>query len=229
MDLDLAQKAINAALEGDWKTALALNKEILLENPSDIDALNRLARACAELGKIKTARSCAQKVLKVDPFNSIANKALKKWEGLREGTKTSSGTTLSESFIEEPGKTKVVPLLHLGDPKILAKLDAADEVKLTPHSHRVSVATFEGKYVGRLPDDLSARLIRFSREGYEYQTLIKSISPSEVKVFIRETLRPEKLSDIPTFLTEKIDYVAFTPPELVHKRAETSTPIVDEE
>lgn len=220
MEIDLAQKAVSAALSGDWSQALKLNKKILTENPKDIDALNRLARAYAEIGNIKKAKDSAEKVLKLDPFNPIASKCLAKWKGLTKGEATGTGPTSGEAFLEEPGKTKIVSLLHLGDSKILAKLDSGDEVYLTPYAHRVSATTYDGKYIGRLPDDLAARLRHFMKYGNEYQVLIKSIAPSEVKVFIRETKRAPDLSDVASFSAERIDYVSFTPPELVHKKEE---------
>ena len=80
---DLAQQAIYNALSCEWVKAVNVNEEILKENPSDIDALNRLARAQAELGKFKKARISAQKVIKIDPFNTIATKALLKWKNLK--------------------------------------------------------------------------------------------------------------------------------------------------
>ena len=81
MDLDLAQKAVTHALAGHWKEAVKLNNEILKKDPKDVDCLNRLAKAYAETGNIKKAKSITEKVLKIDSFNSIAAKALKKWRG----------------------------------------------------------------------------------------------------------------------------------------------------
>ena len=77
MDIDLAQKSLNAALSGNWKEATKLNREILKKDPKDIDALNRMARAFAELGNLKRAKSLTQKVLKIDPFNTIAERSIK--------------------------------------------------------------------------------------------------------------------------------------------------------
>ncbi|HJX59513.1 MAG TPA: tetratricopeptide repeat protein [Patescibacteria group bacterium] len=218
MEVDLARKAVSAALDANWTEAVKLNKEILRQTPSDIDALNRLSRALAESGKLKEAKRIAEKVLKLDAFNSIATKALSKWKGLRKGESVGSGTNEPDAFLEEPGKTKMLSLLHLGDSRIVAKLDAGDEVKFTPHSHRVSVITLDGKYIGRLPDDISARLRKLMSLGNEYKVLVKSSEPSDVKVFIREIKKAEGLSDSPSFSAEKIDYVSFTPPELVHKK-----------
>lgn len=209
MNEDLAQKAVTAALAGDWKEAEKINKQILKDEKSDVDALNRLARAYAEQGNLKKAKEAAQKVLRINPFNQIANKSLKKWKSLRHGETTTSGPSSAEAFLEEPGKTKMVSLLHLGAPSVLAKLDAGDEVKLAPHKHRVSVTTLDGKYIGRLPDDIAALLRKFTKKGNEYQTLIKSVEPKGILVFIRETKRSEKLKDVPSFPVEKNNYISF--------------------
>lgn len=229
MEKDLAQEAIDLALAGKWDKAAKLNKVILEENPKDIEALNRLARAYSELGKIGKARKTSKDVLKIDPFNTIANKALEKWKGLKQGETYKSGPSSAQSFLEEPGKTKIVCLLHPGAPDLIAKLDSGDRVKLNTHSHKVSVCTVDGKYVGKLPDDLSARLRKLIKFGNEYQSYVKSVNKKEVRIFIRETHRVPKLVDIPSFSTDKIDYISFTPPELVHKRGNIATNVQGEE
>ncbi len=219
MDYDLAQAAVAFALRGNWKEAITLNEKILTENPKDIDALNRLARAYAEIGKIKKARTLSEKVLKIDPFNRIASKAITRWKEVKDSSHVSNGIASPETFLEEPGKTKIANLLYLGDTKVIASLDCGDEVKLTPHNHRVSVNTVDGKYIGRLPDDLSAKLRSLLKLGNEYKVLIKSVDLNNLKVFIKEVSRAAGTNDLPSFPAEKIDYVSFTPPELVHKGA----------
>jgi tetratricopeptide (TPR) repeat protein len=228
MDTDLAQEAIAAALSGNWREAVKFNSQILKGSPQDTDALNRLARAYAETGKIAKAKTLSQKVLKIDPFNPIATKCLAKWKGLKKGQAENHKLSSAEAFLEEPGKTKLVSLLYPGDSKLLAKLDAGDEVKLNPHAHRVSILTLDGKYVGRLPDDLAARLRRLIKAGNQYKALIKSVDTKEIKVFIRELSRASGYEDTPSFSTEKIDYISFIPPELVHKKEE-ETPLTPEE
>ena len=229
MDKDLAQEAISAALTGNWDEAIKINQKILRDDPKSIDALNRLARAHAEIGEVTRARDISQKVLKIDPFNSIATKANEKWKILKKGEISPSKPSSPEAFLEEPGKTKILPLLHIGDSQVLAKLDAGDEVNLNIHAHRASITTTDGKYVGRLPDDLSARLRSLIKYGNEYQVFIKSSDKAEVKIFIREVRRSKKLSDIPSFAAEKIEYISFTPPELVHKKEHLGEPEDEEE
>lgn len=228
MNTDLAQEAISEALKGNWKKAIELNLQILKNEPENIDALNRLARAYAETGNLAKARATAQKVIKIDPYNAIAQKALQKWKGLKKGDTYASSPSSAQIFLEEPGKTKIISLLYLGSQSVLSKLDAGDEVRLNTHSHRVSVMTLDGKYIGRLPDNLSARIRRFIQLGNSYKAFIKSADKESVKVFVRETKRTAALSDIPSFPTEKIDYISFTSPELVHKKEELQN-LVEEE
>jgi hypothetical protein len=102
-------------------------------------------------------------------------------------------------------------------------LDPGEEVKLAAYSHRVSVTTCDGKYIGRLPDDISARLKYLIKGGNKYQALVKSVSPKEISVFVRELEKGPRMEGSPSFPPEKIDYVSFTPPELVH----TDTPNVE--
>ena len=229
MDNHLSQKAINSALTGNWEKAIEVNTQILRKIPDDIDALNRLARAYVETGDVKKAKDTASKVLKLDPFNTIAKKSLDKWKSVGSGKGMGGGTTKSGSFLEEPGKTKITSLIHIGDFKVLANIDAGDEVHLNHHGHRAGITTMDGKFIGRLPDDISARLRKLIALGNRYKVWIKSADKSDVKVFIRETYRTPKLEDTASFSSEKIDYISFTPPELVHDKQEIVKEVVTDE
>lgn len=218
MNNDLAQKAISSALKGNWKEAIALNKEILKKKKEDVDALNRLAKAYIETGSINNAKSTARKTLRIDPFNKIATKSLEKWKNLKKKELLKKSICMpQEQFLEEPGKTRISSLINLGHKKVLVKLDSGEEVNFKTTRHRVSIATNENEYIGRLPDDVAARIGKCVKVGYDYQFFIKSIDSEGVKVFIREVKRSPKLKDSATFSTEKVDYMAHTPPELVHK------------
>lgn len=217
MNEDISRQAVSAALNGDWKEAVSLNLQILKGSPKDIDALNRLARAYAEIGKINKAKGLSEKVLKLDPLNSIASKSLGKWKQSRTSPFDSSEPPSPEDFLEDPGKTKLVTLLHPGDANLLAKLYSGDTVLLSPSPHRVNVVTESGKYVGRFPDNIAARLRHLIKLGNSYRVLVKSVESKEVRIFIREIGRGEKAIDMMSFPAEKIDYISFTPPELVHK------------
>ena len=228
MEDNLAQKAISKALNGEWKEAVNINLQILKKLPKDIPSLNRLARAYTELGEIKKARITTKKVIKNDPINKIAQRTLEKIKDLKEGETISSGPSSAQIFLEEPGKTKIVPLIHLGDPTIISKLDAGDEVKLDDHCHRVQVSTLKNEYVGKLPDDISLRIKKLVKLGNQYQAVIKSSDPKEVKVIVREILKGKKAENIISFPFEKIDYISFASTNLI-KRQQTDIQAEEED
>src|SRR5437870_3366835 len=74
----LQKLAIDAALIGDWDKAIDLNEEIIEIDSQNIDSLNRLARALFEIGRYQKAKKIYQDVLKMDPYNNIAQKNLKR-------------------------------------------------------------------------------------------------------------------------------------------------------
>ena len=227
----LAQRAVDEAIRGNWHEAQKLNEEILEDDQKNKEALNRLARALGELGKIPKAITIYKKVLKIDPYNSIAQKALTRLQAIKgrpaKKKNGASGTLpiIPNLFIEEPGKTRSVTLLHLGSMNIIVSLDAGQPVSLTLHAHRVSVMTEDGDYIGRLPDDLANRIIKFSRMGNEYAVFVRSVSTDFVKVFIKEAKRCIELKDTPSFpAMEKAGYVSFTSPDSIHdERPDTQT------
>ncbi len=214
MENKLAQKSIELALNGKWDEASKLNLQIIASSPNDVDALNRLARCYSELGKTDKALETTKKVLEIEPANTIAQKCLVKWKNITRTDGRPKEPYRAESFLEESGKTKIVQLLNPGDRNVFANLDSGDEVDLSAHAHKVSVIDPEGKYVGCLPDDVAARLRGLLKNGVKYQVLIKSIDLKNVSVFIRET---DNKTGLTSFPPERIDYVTFTPPELVHR------------
>ena len=232
MDTSAANIAVSLALSGKWNEAIDTNLGILKSEPCDTEALCRLARAYYELGQIPKARETTNKVLEIEPTNQIAAKFAEKLKIVKNPNSPTPTPAYNESFLEEPGKTKLIELLNLGIPENFVNLDPGEEVKLTTYSHRVSVTTHDGRYIGRLPDDIAARLKYLIKKGNKYQTLIKSVNSKDVTIFIRELERGVRVNGSPSFPPEKIEYVSFTPPELVHSdipNVETTEEISDEE
>lgn len=214
MESTLAQKAVGYALSGLWQKALETNLLILTETPDDVDAMNRIARCYSELGETKKAIQTSEKVLKLDSLNPIAQKCILKWETAHASDNHKSFIPSGEDFLEESGRTKMVTLLNPGMSEVFANLNSGDEVRLSAYTHKVSVVDNDDKYIGCLPDDLAARIKNLLKQGNKYQVLIKSNDSKEVTVLIKET---DNKSGVASFPPEKIDYVSFTPPELVHR------------
>ncbi len=198
MDGDLAQQAIQSAIKGEWKIAESLNRRTLEVKPKDVDALLRLANAQTQLGKIKDALRTYDKILKLEPQNLFAIRAVNRLKNLKKSSILGQHE-LSNSFLEEPGKTKTVVLVYPAESKTIAALDTGEPVLIVARPHRISVTTKYGVYIGRLPDDLAIRLIGFIKEGNKYDAAIKAVSATSVKIFLRETHRCQKFATTPSF------------------------------
>lgn len=206
----LKLQAIQTALTGDWKNAINLNRQLLSENPEDIDTLNRLALAYAISGKAKDAKTTYLKVLDIDPLNPIA---LRNVQRLKEKTLTkkndNSALQISNNFLEETGKTKVVELVNTTQPKIIQTLRTGQFVTLSIKRSKIFVLLDEKQYIGVLPDDLGRRLIKFMKSGNKYDAYIKSANPHHVIVFIKELKRSAKYKNQPSFLSPNEPNIAF--------------------
>jgi hypothetical protein len=226
--MDLTPQAIQASLAKNRKLAIKLNLQILRVTPTDVDALNRLGKAFLSSGFKTKAETTYKKVLRIDKFNPIAQKGLETIKTFKVEHKKAkpAAVDFSAAFLEEPGTTKTVSLIRLGDSKILSHLQPGDEIQLQAREHCVSIANSNQEYLGRLPDDLASRLRPLIKSGNTYQAWVKSLAKNNLKIFIRELSRSAKHRLIPSFpSTEKLSYAAFTPPELVHSdRPRTSTP-----
>lgn len=199
---DLQQEAIKAAIAKKWDEAISINERILELTPGDLPALNRLGIAYSMDGHNKKATISFQSVLEVDPHNQIAKNNLSRLKAnKKQGLANPFLQTVS--FIEEPGKSKVVPLVSQGEPKVFSTLNIGEPVELTLSKHKVKVC--RGKdFVGYLPDNLSHRLVKLINAGYKYKTVMKSVNAKNPQVFILESKSSKKLRGIPSFpLDEK--------------------------
>lgn len=205
----LAKMAADAALLSNWQEAIQINQKILKNNQEDVEALNRLARAQVCSGEIEKAQKTYKKVLELDPYNIIANKNVNRINlsnGHTNGKNIILSQNLSSLFLSEPGKTKVVGLLNLAPPTVLAVLNYGEEVHLNAKSHAVAVTTLEGVYIGALPDDIAHKLIAFISGGNKYEAFVKSVTPKILTIFIRETERSQKFTNQPSFQANPISY-----------------------
>lgn len=230
----LSELATAYALEGNWDLAIKTNKEIVTADKENTDALNRLGFALTETGKSKEASTYFRKVLRIDPYNSIATKNLRRAKNFKGKNKGShkNGTTLRPEglFLEEPGRTATVPLVSLAEPKILFSLNCADPVNLVARSHQIAIVDQSNRYIGKLPDDLAARLLKLIKGGNHYEGWLKSIHESQVHIFLREVKRAKRFESIHSFpIEDKYSYISFTPPDLVHAEQPEMRPLEEQD
>lgn len=202
-------QAIQATLDGNWELAITINEDLLKDNPSDIETLNRLAFAYIVVGKTDHAKNAYKKVLEIDIFNPIALKNLKK---LGVATHTSNGTTpqlVMNMFLEESGKTKVVGLINTAQPKVIQSLQVGQKLTLCIKRLKIFVLDENKQFIGMLPDIMSKRLIKFLDGGNEYDVYAKSIEGHSVSIFIREKKRSARFKNQPTFATGEMHALLF--------------------
>ena len=204
----LEKKSIKEALSGNWHLAILTNLEILKDNPDDLGALNRLAKAQSETGLLDEAKDNLKKILKIDPFNSVAKSNLVKinFNQKYPSSKPKSKITGTINFIEEAGKTKVVSLVNPGDPIVLSHVSIGQEVFIKTVGRKVKVMDESKHYLGSLPDDLSLYLGNFIKQGNKYQFLVRSATPHQLEVFIRETKQSARLRGMASFPETKTNF-----------------------
>lgn len=193
----LKTQAIQTALVGDWNQAIQINQLILEENPDDIDTLNRLAFAFLSTGDAKEAKNLYEKVLTLDMKNPIAIRNIKR---LADKNTKKSHMPVSNLFIEEPGKTKIVDLINIADKKIISHLRPGEKLDIRIKRSKIFVYDTENQFIGMLFDDLCQRLIKFITAGNEYEAYVKMVENNKISIFMRETKRVKQFLNQPSFI-----------------------------
>lgn len=207
MNTPLKTLAVESALISNWKDAISYNEQILAENPSDLDCLNRLGFAFMKAGKYRKAKEIFNKIIEIDETNPIALKNIKRLEtvskiknnGDNSPSQNSTHFSLSSIFIEEAGKTKAVQLKNISDKKTLSMLEPGDEVMLVIKRSKIFVQTLKKIYIGMLPDNISMRLISFMKGGNEYVACVKACDDKNVMIFVKETKKAAKFKNQASF------------------------------
>ena len=204
MSQNSEELAIRAAINQNWEKAIEINKKIIKENKKNIAALNRLAHAYYQTGEAKKANETYKQVLEIDNFNPIANKNIKrlnKAKRIKPNNKKKSINFYNSGsmFLEEPGKTKLVSLVRLAQPSILAQTNPAQPVILEPKKRTISIIDENETYLGTIPEDLSIKLIKFIKGGNQYQAFVKNVDHQKLEIFIKETNRGKKFTNDPSF------------------------------
>jgi hypothetical protein len=142
--------------------------------------------AYTQTNQIDKAKKTYQTVLEIDPLNQIAQRNLQKLHH-RNGQCSQLTTNIKNfNFIEEPGKTKIISLVRIGEKSILSEIQPC--LPLDFNIKQKNVCFYHNnQYIGRLPDDISRRLIWLYKRNNRYIVYIKTVTNSKVTVFIKET------------------------------------------
>jgi tetratricopeptide (TPR) repeat protein len=185
-----SKQAIDLAMQGRWREAVAANEVIVESFPTDVDAYNRLGRAYMELGEYAQAKNAYKRALKYDPHNAIAKKNLQRLNYLGETAVSTEGEFRKvepQQFIEEVGKAGVVNLYGLGRKEVRARLVAGDKVNLRIDNHNLVVEDGRGDFLGIVEPRHALRLIKLMEAGNKYSASVVSAVEEAMTIIIRET------------------------------------------
>jgi hypothetical protein len=186
-----SKQAIALAMQGRWQEVVAVNKTLLENFPDDIDAYNRLGRAYMELGEYALARESYEKAIKLDPYNTIAQKNLNRLSMLNESAGAAEAKVQKvepQQFIKEVGKAGVVNLISLARPEVLGKLVMGAVLNLRINGVNLMVDTSGGEYIGQVDHRNGQRLVKLMEGGNKYSAaVVSATAEGSVSVMIRET------------------------------------------
>jgi hypothetical protein len=187
----VSKHAVALAMQGRWQEVVVANKALLETFPDDIDAFNRLGRAYVELGEYALAKEAYESSIKLDPYNSIAQKNLNRLSLLNKSAGTAEARLQKvdpQTFIKEVGKAGVVNLISLARPEVLAKLVTGAALNLRIDGTNLMVDNGAGEYVGQVEPRHGLRLVKLTEGGNKYSAAVVSASAEcPVSIIINET------------------------------------------
>jgi len=212
-----SKEAIDLAMQARWQDAVNVNKEIVKDYPDDVDAFNRLGRAFMELGRYKQAREAYESAVKLDPYNAIAGRNIRRLNDLKDTGKAEVETEKVEpqQFIEEIGKAGVVTLIELAPKEKRAYVVAGDKVVLKAAGSVLTVESGRGEYIGRAEPKHAQRIARLMQGGNKYSAVVVRSSADGMTVMVRETFQhpsqvgklsfpPKGMEEFRTYGTDKL-------------------------
>jgi tetratricopeptide (TPR) repeat protein len=187
-----SQEAIALAMQSRWQEAVTVNQSIIELLPTDIDAYNRLGRAHMELGEFAKAKDAYSRTIELDPYNSIAQRNLRRLSLLPDSkitVKEERREASPDLFIGEMGKAGVVNLKDLAPKEVLAKMAAGNQVYLKVRGRQLVVENEQAEYLGLVEPPHGFRLARLIEGGNKYVAAIVKIDNNNARVIIRETFQ----------------------------------------
>jgi tetratricopeptide (TPR) repeat protein len=232
----LGEEARQAALEGNWEAAAALNLQMIEQNDKDAEALNRLGRAYLSLGKLEEAKDAYSRALKADPANLIARRNLQRLESLRAANGapapavTRPGSMPRTSvFLEEVGKTWVDELVNPGDIHILADIWPGEQLQLAAENDRLVVRRVNGSRVGEVEPRTARRVLDLMHTGNKYEIFALGLSGQTLRTILREYFRSPENATTVSFPRQITSRAYLRDRDLLRQRDEADFFLFDED
>jgi tetratricopeptide (TPR) repeat protein len=202
----LHERALAAARRGEWEMALAMNQELLTLDPDTAEVHNRIGKALSALGRYQEAHAAYTRASELDPHNIIAQRNLRRLDGLKETTVEEPGPHVvapSYTFIEETGKTAMVSLASPTDRPVRTAMMPGDVVELRPdmEARTVTVYNSAGEYLGEIEPRIGERLVELMQGGNHYVGAVLLHEEDTLRVILHEVYQDPAQSDKLSFPT----------------------------
>jgi len=186
-----SKEAIDLAMQARWQEAVTINEELIKNFPEDVDSYNRLGRAYMELGKFAKAKEAYHNTVRLEPYNAIANRNLRRLNDLKETAKAPVETDKvePEQFIQEIGKAGVVTLTDLAPKEKRAITVAGDKAVIKLDGSYLVAENAHGDYLGKVEPRQATRLIRLMLGGNKYSAVVVKSTAEGMTVMVRETFQ----------------------------------------
>ncbi len=195
----VSKRAVDAALQKDWDTAILLNESILDKNPNDKEAKIRLGRALIKTGKFTKAKKIFKEILEEDPINQIAIKNFKLATDKNPDRKGSVILVKSvKQLVKEPGTSTQIDLPKPKKQKMLDTIEPGEELVL--RFYKASTVFFKDygnkqEEIGKIEGDMARRLYKANSEGENISANIIKINGENLTLVIN--------TDNPIFKAQK--------------------------
>jgi len=181
----LNKKAIDAALENNWQSAVELNEEILSKFPDNKEAKGRLGRAYIKTKQFSKAKKIYKEILEKDPINQIALKNFKLASEKNSDNKAETEQTKSTKlFIKEPGTT--TQLIINAKKSILDKLEMGQDLilKSTKNSLKICYKDLSHE-IGEAPENLAKTVYKARKEGKDITANVVKTNDDHLTVILK--------------------------------------------
>lgn len=197
--------------EGDQANNSPTMISDLVALSTDIETLNRLAKAEYELGNVEFARQIYLRVLEINENNPIAKRMIslldhteiraskpRKFADMRTFVVETGKSTITNMHIDQATPIALVPG-EIVEMRIVGSNAASDEIPADAHA--IDIYDSSDTLLGRLEPRLAQRIIDFMRQGNKYIAVVWRVSEHYhlIDIIIRESYRNPDLTGSVSF------------------------------
>ncbi len=206
----MTQAAVAHALNGEWSDAIQANRKLIVHDPLDTEAHNRLGKALAASGHLQDAIAAYSRVLELDPHNVIARRYLTRLESVGDAGELTeiSGAAIEMARVSgsTTGASIVTKLIRTAGPDVLGGSTVGDQLTLEPSPAGIRVSTTNGKYLGVVNPKLSVRLARLLMKGSRYEAFVAHNVEDDFRVNVVETFKHPSMSSAISFPAQYVEH-----------------------